>query len=191
MLDAAAWRRVEHELAAPVADRRRERAVARGDHPRAGHRRGRTHRRRGPGSARPRMTRRGSQQSQDNQNTCTEKTDGGMSMALLFGVSRAEWKGTARPPGILARGSTPPSQPSHPPSRNVVSSLRRDSGSRPFRLGDGAPRLQWRHRVGFAPTSLGRRAQSVTTVSIVMKPSTPNRQRRTAQGKPPGAGAVQ
>ena len=29
------------------------------------------------------------------------------------------------------------------------------------RLGDAAPRLQWRHRVGFAPTSHDRRAEQV------------------------------
>ena len=29
------------------------------------------------------------------------------------------------------------------------------SGSRSNRQGDAAPRLQWRHRVGLAPTSLG------------------------------------
>jgi hypothetical protein len=71
-------------------------------------------------------------------------------------------------PGILARGSSRPSQPSHPASR-CFAPLRRDSGSRPYRLGDGAPRLQWRHRVGFAPTSLGRRAQSVQRLSIARR----------------------
>ena len=35
------------------------------------------------------------------------------------------------------------------------------SGCRPIRLGDAAPRLQWRHRVGFSPTSRDRRAEPV------------------------------
>ena len=47
----------------------------------------------------------------------------------------------------------------HPGPSHEESILR--SGCRPIRLGDAAPRLQWRHRVGFAPTSRDRRAEPV------------------------------
>jgi hypothetical protein len=80
-------------------------------------------------------------------------------MGLLFGVERADAsmrrKRTSPASNILACGSSRASRTF--PRRN---SLR--SGRRPIRLGDAAPRLQWRHRVGLAPTSRDRRAEPMT-----------------------------
>src|SRR3954468_7334867 len=77
---------------------------------------------------------------------------------LLFGVERADAlvrrKRTSPASNILACGSSRT-------YRNFPRRKHRRSGCRPIRLGDAAPRLQWRHRVGFAPTSRDRRAEPV------------------------------
>src|SRR3954462_1290000 len=77
---------------------------------------------------------------------------------LLFGVERADAlvrrKRTSPASNILACGSSRTSRTF--PRRNILR-----SGCRPIRLGDAVPRLQWRHRVGFAPTSRDRRAEPV------------------------------
>src|SRR5256885_7232605 len=62
-------------------------------------------------------------------------------------------------PGILARGSSRciPRLPIRLRGTDVP--LRRDSGGRLTQPAwDVAPRIQWRHRVGFVPTSHDRRA---------------------------------
>ena len=89
-----------------------------------------------------------------------ERTDGGTRHgAPSRRVSRRREKDgpASRYPGSRIVASIPPS---HPPcgaslrfGATVTAGL--------YRLEDGAPRLQWRHRVGFAPTSRGRRAESV------------------------------
>src|SRR4051795_369218 len=69
---------------------------------------------------------------------------------LLFGVERADAlvrrKRTSPASNILACGSSRTSRTF--PRRNFLR-----SGCRPIRLGDAAPRLQWRHRVRLSPTS--------------------------------------
>src|SRR3954466_9176016 len=81
---------------------------------------------------------------------------------LLFGVERADAlvrrKRTSPASNILAFGSSRASRTF--PRRNILR-----SGCRPIRLGDAAPRLQWRHRVGLAPTSRDRRAEPVNATS--------------------------
>src|SRR5688572_8713994 len=64
-------------------------------------------------------------------------------------------EGDGPAPGILARGLTT-AAPSLP--ERSLSGLASDVSSDP-QSGNSALRLQWRHRVGFAPTSRGRRAE--------------------------------